>query len=75
MQAYSKLDTLNKKMYDKPTKYTMTERKNYVKCKCGHSVEFWHGENRVLCNWCNQFVYRTPALEFKYKLKERLRKK
>ena len=31
-------------------------------------------QDRVLCNWCNRFVYRTPELEFSYKLKEQLNK-
>ena len=73
MKNYSRL-AKEKQLYDKPTKYTMANDKNHVKCQCGHTVEFWHGEDRILCNWCNRFVYRTPALEFKYKLKERLRK-
>lgn len=31
--------------------------------------------DRVLCNWCNNYVYRTPELEFKCKLQEQIRKR
>ena len=74
MQTYSKLDTLNKKMYDKPTEYTMANDKNHVKCKCGHTVEFWHGENRVLCTWCGNYVFKTPKDEYDYRMKGILKK-
>lgn len=64
-----------RRLYDQPTKFTMKERDNKVECKhCGHTVEFWHGENKILCNWCNYWVYKNKKIEFEYKMKGLLRK-
>ena len=63
------------RLYDQPTKFTMKEQDNMTHCKCcGHTVEFWHGENKVLCNWCNHWVYKNKKEEFKYKMKGLLRR-
>lgn len=62
----------NKKPYDNPTKYTMIDKKNTKYCSCGHTVEFWHSENKVLCNWCGNYVFRTEKDEFNYRMKEQL---
>lgn len=49
--------------------------KNKVICKCGcRSNTMPSHVDRVLCNWCNNFVYRTPELEFSYRLREKLKK-
>jgi ribosomal protein S27E len=62
------------KLYEKPTLYTLTRRENQVKCKCGHTVEFWHGENKVLCNWCGDYVFKSKLEEIKHRMKGRLKK-
>ena len=50
--------------------------KNKVLCKCGcRSNTMPSHVDRVLCNWCNHYVYRTPEIEFKYKMKEEMRKR
>ena len=72
MRSYSKLDK-ETQLYEKPTNYTMTKRENYVKCKCGKTVEFWHGESKVLCTWCGNYVFKNDKEEFNYKMKGILR--
>lgn len=42
---------------------------NSVKCKCSHSVTIMKADRKI-CSHCGNWVYRTPMLEFKYKLKE-----
>lgn len=42
-------------------------------CKCGHVMAISPKQDRVLCNHCNKYIYRTPELEFRYKLKERVK--
>ena len=74
MQAYSKLETQDKPLYNSPTQYTMKNRNNFVYCRCGHTLEFWHGETKILCNWCGTFVFKNKKEEFKSKMKERLKK-
>ena len=43
-------------------------------CGCRSNI-MPNRQDRVLCNWCNNYVYRTPELEFKYKLKQEMRKR
>ena len=62
------------KLYDDPTEYTMKDRGNTVYCKCGHTVEFWTNENKVLCTHCNRFVFKTKKDEFDYRMKGMLKK-
>ena len=57
------------RLYDKPTLFTKKQQDNKVKCLCGHSVEFWHGDYRTLCTWCNRFVYKDKKREFIDKMK------
>jgi len=41
-----------------------------VKCKCGHTTVLAN-KDRKICTWCGHYVYKTPRIEFKYKLKEK----
>lgn len=74
MRSYSKLETQGKKLYEKPTEYTKN-RDNYIKCKCGHSVDFWYGEDKVLCSWCGTYVFKDEKVEFDFRMKQELAKK
>lgn len=37
-------------------------------CKCGHTVYIENGKRRVLCGWCNRWIYKNKKEEFKDKL-------
>lgn len=66
----------NKKPYEKPTLYTMKEKKNNVYCpSCHHTVEFWTNENKKLCTWCNTYVFKNKKDEFNYRMKEQMSRK
>lgn len=43
-------------------------------CKCGHVVVIPTYKDRTLCGHCGFWVYKTPKLEFEYKLKEKMKK-
>ena len=43
-----------------------------VKCKCGHSIVMPKAD-RTICSWCGSWVYRTPQIEFKYKLMKKIK--
>ena len=45
-----------------------------TKCKCGHSILITSRDGKELCKWCNNYVFATPELEKKYRLKEVLNK-
>lgn len=43
-----------------------------VKCKCSHTIIMVKAD-RTICSHCGRWVYRTPQIEFKYKIKGLLR--
>lgn len=43
-------------------------------CKCGHSVILPAFVDKKICSWCGHYVFRTPKIEFEYKLKQMIRK-
>lgn len=44
-----------------------------VKCKCSHTMIMVVAD-RTICSHCGNWVYRTPELEFKYKIAEQMKK-
>ena len=44
-----------------------------VKCKCSHSIVMSKAD-RTICSHCGRWVYRTPQIEFEYKLKGLIKK-
>ena len=53
-------------------KIASAKTKFALKCKCGHSLVMSNAE-RTICNWCGSWVYRTPQIEFKYKLMKKIK--
>lgn len=43
------------------------------KCTCGHIVVIPVYVDKVLCDWCGNFVFRDKKEEFKYRMKERIK--
>ena len=61
------------RLYDNPTEY-MREKTNFIYCpKCKHTVEFWTNDNKTICTWCGNYVFKTPKEDFKYRLEQRLK--
>lgn len=48
--------------------------KHNVRCKCSHAFVLMK-KDRALCSHCGRWVYRTPEIEFKYKLQEKMKGK
>ena len=65
---------IKSKRYKEDSKRLNSITENTIKCKCGCSITFCVQTDRVICNWCGNYVYRTPELEFKYKIKNELDK-
>lgn len=60
--------------YEEDTKIIEELNKFKVKCKhCGHSVVLVKMD-RAICSWCKNYVYKTPAIEFRYKITNELRR-
>lgn len=64
----------NSKQFKEDTKKLESVCQNTIKCKCGCSNVFSFQTERQICRWCGNYVYRTPELEFKYKVKSELYK-
>ena len=47
---------------------------NTYKCKCGHSVVIKPKETKILCHWCNRWVFKNKEDEFKFRVKEQMKK-
>ena len=42
------------------------------KCKCGHGVIIPNRLDKILCNWCGNYVFKNKEDEFKYRIQESL---
>ena len=53
----------------------LSDEYNKVKyqCKCGHKVIIPYWRDKALCTWCNHYVYKDKQVEFKEKMKEKLK--
>ncbi len=59
---------------ENPVKYHEKIQAIKHTCKCGHVVIIPVYKDRTLCGHCGFWVYKTPKLEFEYKLKEKMKK-
>lgn len=59
--------------YMEDTKRFKEIEKYKVRCKCSHTFIISRVD-RALCSYCGNWVYRTPELEFKYKIAEQMKK-
>lgn len=46
-----------------------------VRCKCSHTMYMPYNVNKVVCNYCGNFVYKNKREEFKDTLKKVLKRK
>lgn len=59
--------------YKQDSKLLESITKHGVKCKCSHTV-LLHKVDRTICSYCGRWVYKTPQIEFKYKMKENVKR-
>lgn len=48
---------------------------NNVKCQCGHTNTMNIREDKMICKWCGNYVFRNKRAEFEYRLRERINKR
>lgn len=75
MVVYSMKDyaNWNKGKIDNVKKIHQERTDNTYKCKCGHSVVIRPNQDKLLCHWCNKWVFKNREDEFKYRLKEKIK--
>lgn len=65
------------KLLTKEEYQRMTEEYDKVKytCKrCGHRVVIGNSRTKSICDWCGHYVFKNEKDEFKYRVKERMKK-
>lgn len=65
----------NKRYIDKVAKIADKLKYYNVKCKCGHTNTMSAKEEKKICNWCGNYVFRNKQAEFEYRLRERINKR
>ena len=64
---------MNSKSY-KDQKKLDDEMVNFkVKCQCGHTNTLTFCDKKI-CSYCGKYVFKTPQIEFEYRLKEKMKK-
>lgn len=43
-------------------------------CNCGHSILIYPPATKRICSWCGHYVFKDKNEEFRYRLKEQLKK-
>ena len=50
--------------------------KHKVRCKhCGHNSTIPVYVDKRICSWCGNYVFRTPEIEFKFRLDQEIKKR
>ena len=66
----------NEKMtYKQLMKYANIMTENKIKCNCGHSVVLPPKVDKIICHWCNNYVFKNKKIEFEYRMQEMLKRK
>ena len=64
---------MNNSFIETPKKYSAAINKIKIQCKCGRKVVVPVFVDKQLCSWCGHYVYRNKCLEFKEKLRMKMR--
>lgn len=59
-----------KRHLENPVKYSRNLLDKRIKCTCGHSIYIPSRLDKVICGWCNNYVFRDKKTEFEYRLQE-----
>lgn len=75
MVVYSVKDYLKwNKGVNKNIDKVINERSSHrYYCKCGHTVIIRPCETKILCHWCNRYVFKNEKDEFLYRMKEAMK--
>lgn len=64
---------VKKRSYTEDTKMFEVLTLYSRKCKCGHTIVMRPSTEKVLCNWCKQYVFKDKKTEDLYRLKEKIK--
>ncbi len=58
--------------YVEDTRYFNERTLIKKKCKhCGHTQPIYIMQDKVVCKWCHNYIFKNDLDEFKYRLKEK----
>jgi ribosomal protein S27AE len=55
-------------------KYVEIVNRAKIMCDCGHRVIMPPHFDKVICNWCGNYVFRDKKTEFEYRMNEEMRR-
>jgi len=58
----------------KMQKYQNELSQHTYTCSCGHRVVILPKAEKIICSWCNRYVFKSKEEEFKYRIKEKMRR-
>lgn len=61
-----------KKYIDKEALIQDKLKDNNIKCKCSHVNTLNINEDKKICKWCGNYIFKNKQAEFEYRLKERM---
>lgn len=50
------------------------EQEHTYTCNCGHRLIILPKQEKRLCSWCHNYVFKNKNDEFRYRLKEKIRR-
>ena len=68
MQKYDKIANY----WERKTDNSEFIAKTKVKCKCGHTMNFFSGIQYLECTYCHRMIFRSKKAEFDYRTKRKL---
>ncbi len=68
------MSKINKCYFEKPEKYDRALIDSRVKCKCGHKINYPKDEEKIICSWCGNDVFKGKKTEFEYRMNQEMRR-
>lgn len=59
--------------YVSDTKFFEERTRLKLKCKhCGHTQAIDNSQDKIICKWCKNYIFRNDDIEEKYRFREKL---
>lgn len=55
-------------------KLSDSQTKASIKCNCGHTILMPTKKDKIVCDWCGEYVFKDKETEFRYRMLSKLSK-